>query len=124
MQVLFRERVLTVPCALVNDRTGRAVATDVELAFDRRQRRRGLLGRTHLPGSTALMLAPCAGVHTAFMQFTIDVVFLDAGGRVLRVRRGLRPWRLAVCIGSRAVVELAADSRDIEVGDRLFLAPC
>jgi hypothetical protein len=70
---------------LVNERTGATVASDVELAVDRPTRRRGLLGRAAMNPASAMVLSPCWMVHTAFMQFAIDVVFVDRDGRVVRV---------------------------------------
>jgi hypothetical protein len=71
-------------------------------------RLRGLLGRPLPAEGTALLLAPCASVHTCFMGTPIDVVFLDPTGRVLRVVTALRPWRFAGCPGAHAALELAA----------------
>ena len=50
-------------------------------APSRGERRRGLLGRDGLRPSAALDLAPCSSIHTAFMRFAIDVVFVDRDGR-------------------------------------------
>jgi len=110
---------------LVCDRTSGALATAVEVASTRQERRRGLLGREGLDPGAALILQPCAAIHTAFMRFPIDAVFLRRDGRVVRVVRNLRPWRIAVSVTAHAVVELAAgvlDRHPIEVGDRLYLA--
>jgi len=71
---------------------------------------KGLLGVRHLDAGQALWLAPCRAVHTCGMRIAIDVVFLDAGGRVLRVVHSLVPWRLVVCLRAASVVELAAGS--------------
>lgn len=68
----------------------------------------GLLGRPPLRPDEALYLAPCASVHTCFMRYPIDVVFLDPAGRVLKVVEHLRPWRMAACRGARAALELRA----------------
>jgi len=109
---------------LLNARTGEAVAGGVELALTRTARRRGLLGRDRLDPSTALLLLPCWAVHTAFMRFAIDVIFVDKDGRTVRVVRGLPPWRVAVAPGATAAIELAAGSlrpMDVMVGDRLYL---
>src|SRR5947207_15858950 len=80
---------------LVNARTGRAVANVVELAVTRADRRRGLLGRNALDLSAALILAPCAAIHTVFMRFPIDVVFVDRNGAIRTIVRNLQPWRIA-----------------------------
>jgi uncharacterized membrane protein (UPF0127 family) len=71
-----------------------------------------------------MMLAPCAAVHTAFMRFAIDVVFIDRDGHAVKIVRNLPPWRIAAARRAHAVVELAAGSlRDVSVGDRLYVAP-
>src|SRR2546425_12241063 len=95
---------------LLNRRTGVAIATSVELATTRGQRRRGLLGRTGLSDGAALILAPCGAIHSAFMRFAIDAAFLDGHGRVLHVVHTMTPWRIAWARRSHAVVEMAAGS--------------
>jgi len=111
---------------LINERTRKPLARDVELADTRKTRRRGLLGRDHLGADAALMLVPCAAVHTAFMQFPIDVVFIDRDGCAVRTASRVRPWRIAVDVRARAVIELPAgrlDDCDLKRGDRLYLVP-
>lgn len=108
---------------LINERTKSAVASIVEIAVSREDRRRGLLGRNGLDASAAMMLAPCAAVHTAFMRFALDVVFVDRSGRVRKIVRGLEPWRLSASFGAYAAIELAAGGpRDLMPGDRLYLS--
>ena len=110
--------------ALVNQRTDEALAQHVEVAVTRRARRKGLLGRDGLGASCALILAPCAAIHTMFMRFDIDAVFVDDDGRAVKVVRSMAPWRIAADVSAHAVVELAAGSLsegDITIGDRLYL---
>ncbi len=112
--------------ALMNERTRQPVATSVEIAATRRSRRRGLLGRDRLDEASALLLAPCTAVHTVGMRFAIDVVFVDRQGYAVKVVRNLRPWRIALAAGGRAVIEMAAGSLrwgQVVLGDRLYLAP-
>jgi uncharacterized membrane protein (UPF0127 family) len=112
--------------ALMNERTQTPVATQVEIAATRTTRRRGLLGRDHLDQASAMLLAPCGAVHTAGMRFAIDVVFVDRQGYAVKVVRNLRPWRIALAAGGRAVIEMAAGSLQwgqVLLGDRLYLAP-
>jgi uncharacterized membrane protein (UPF0127 family) len=109
---------------LVNARTGEALAERIELATTRTERRRGLLGRRRLPPRFALVLLPCAAIHTAFMRFAIDVIFLDRNGHALRIAHRLRPWRIALALRARSVVELPAGSLagiDLVRGDRVVL---
>ena len=108
--------------SLVNESTGATVASRVELALDRATRRRGLLGRAALPPASAMVLSPCWMVHTAFMQFPIDVLFVNAQGLVVHVARDVAPWRAAMSLRAHAVIELpagAATRRDVHVGDRV-----
>ena len=108
---------------LINERTNGTVASIVELAVTRKARKRGLLGRHGLDVSAALMLAPCPAVHTAFMRFTIDVVFVDRDGRVRKIVRGLAPWRMSASLGAYAAIEFTAGGeRDLVPGDRLYLS--
>jgi uncharacterized protein len=116
---------MAVTLTLMNARTNCAVADAVEVALTRNARRKGLLGRTALAPFTAMVLAPCAAVHTMFMRFAIDVVFVDADGRALRVVPDLGPWRAALALFAHAVIELPAGtlaSREVAVGDPLYLA--
>jgi uncharacterized membrane protein (UPF0127 family) len=111
---------------LINDRTRKPLARAVEVADTRRSRRRGLLGRERLDADAALMLVPCAAVHTAFMQFPIDLVFVDGDGFAVRTESRVRPWRIAVELRARAVIELPAghlEQCDVQPGDRLYLVP-
>ena len=109
---------------LVNQSTEQAVADRVEVAVTRRARSKGLLGRTSFEVSSALILAPCLAIHTMFLRFAIDVVFVDEDGRALRMVPELGPWRVAVEVFAHAVVQLPAGSlreRHVNVGDRLYL---
>jgi uncharacterized protein len=109
---------------LVNQRTDEALADRVEVAVTRRDRRKGLLGRDVFETSSALIIAPCFSIHTMFMRFDIDAVFVDDDGRAVKVVQGMMPWRIAVQPFAHAVVELPAGSlkdRSVDVGDRLYL---
>ena len=112
------------PGRLMNARTGEAVADAAELAVTSASRRRGLLGRDGLDPGAALIIAPCNSVHTFFMRFAIDVVYVDRAGRVRKIVRALRPWRISAAMSAYAVIELGAgslDGCDIECGDRLYV---
>jgi len=87
-------------------------------------RMRGLLGRRGLESGEGLLLKPAGSVHTFFMRFPIDVVFLSREGDVLKVARALPAWRLAGARRAKAARELGADGaerRGISVGTRLNL---
>jgi uncharacterized membrane protein (UPF0127 family) len=82
----------------------------------------GLMGRGPLPPGEGLLIDPCSSVHTMFMRFPIDVVFLDRGDRVIKVAAELKPYRAALCRGSRRVLECVAGTAQvagIRIGDQL-----
>jgi uncharacterized membrane protein (UPF0127 family) len=100
------------------------LATDLEAAVTSETRRRGLLGRNQMAESSALILAPCGGIHTCFMRFPIDVVCVRADGRVVKVVRGLPPWRFAIAPSAFAIIEWrghALAGFSIEPGDVLHI---
>ena len=86
------------------------------------ERMRGLLGRRELAEGRALLIEGCSSIHTWFMKFAIDAMFLDRAGVAVKLVRDLGPWRLAGCWAARDVVELAAGALGrlpIAVGDRV-----
>jgi uncharacterized membrane protein (UPF0127 family) len=92
-------------------RAGTVIRTNgvrVVVAHSFLRRLRGLLGRRSMAPDEALLLAPCPSVHTFWMRFAIDVVFLDVAGEVMRVVPGLGPWRFAWARGAHACLELPA----------------
>jgi len=111
---------------LLNERTARVVASDVAVACTRETRRRGLLQHDALDPSSALVLSPCFAIHTAFMRFPIDVLFVDGQGVVRRVVSDLPAWRMAVDVRARTVIEFAAGvlaRHGVRAGDRVYLSP-
>ena len=86
-------------------------------------RLRGLIGSTPLAPGEGLLIVRCKAIHTHFMRFPIDVVYVTAGKEVVGIAHALPPWRVGpVCPGARFVLELpagTAKSTDTQVGDRL-----
>jgi uncharacterized membrane protein (UPF0127 family) len=93
---------------LVNrTRGGQVLAGDVYAVAGFVGRWLGLMGHPGLPAGQALVLEGDNSIHTLFMRFPIDVVFLDKAGRVKHLYHALRPWRFSrVVIGCRRIVEL------------------
>ena len=73
---------------------------------------RGLMGVAQLPPGTGLLLPGTSSVHTHFMRFPIDVVFLDSERRIVSIVNALRPWRFAKAKAADSVLELAAGECD------------
>ena len=104
------------------DGGGRVVCARCGVADNPWSRLRGLLGRGGLEPDEGLLIRPAGSIHTLFMRFAIDAVFLDRELEVLRVVPGLAPWRTASRRGARAVLELpsgAAARAGIAEGTRL-----
>lgn len=83
----------------------------------------GLMGRKKLPPSTGLLITPCNSVHTMFMRFSIDVIYLDKDMKVLKIAKHIKPWiGLSACLKAESVIEMNAGEADrigIYAGSRL-----
>ena len=86
-------------------------------------RLRGLVGARPLQPGEGLLIMPCSSVHTHFMSFPIDVVFVDRDQRVVAIDAEMAPWRFGrLHRGVRFVIELppgTARATGTEVGDQL-----
>ena len=112
--------------AAFNTTRNAPVATKVEKADTAASRNKGLLGRESLAPEEALWITPCPMIHTFFMKFPIDVLFLDSALRVVRVIEDLHPWRLSPWVFSaHSVLELKGGVLNgaVSVGDRLEMRP-
>lgn len=88
-------------------------------------RTRGLMFMTPLPPSSAMHIKPCWCVHTGLLRAPIDIVFLDADNKVIKIAESVPPWRVAGKKGASSVLEFAqGDVRRLQlmVGDALLLA--
>jgi uncharacterized membrane protein (UPF0127 family) len=90
-------------CWLVRDGV---VLASLVVPRTRRERGRGLIGRSGVDG--AMLLEPARSVHTIGMRFDIDVALLDADRIVLKVLT-LKPYRISMPVkGCRSVLEAEA----------------
>lgn len=88
--------------------SGNVLAERVSVADTIWSRFWGLMGRRDLPAGEGLLIKPCYSVHTMFMRFPIDVIFLDSDDRVLKIAPTMKAFRASVGRGSRSVLELSA----------------
>ena len=80
----------------------------------------GLMGRSSLDPEEGMLFPGTGSIHMFFMRFPIDAVFCDRDLRVVKVVRGLKPWRTAGARGAMTVIELAAGAAaGIDPGDHL-----
>jgi uncharacterized membrane protein (UPF0127 family) len=102
------------------------LAGDVRLARGLWAKFWGLMGRRKLPDGQGLLLKPCTSVHTFFMRFPIDVIFLDKTSKVVKIIPAMKPWRAALGgRGAHSALELnggSAEEAGLEVGDTLAIA--
>jgi uncharacterized membrane protein (UPF0127 family) len=110
---------------ITNSTKNTLVAERAELATGFLTRLRGLLGRKGLGDGCGLVLRPTDSIHTFFMGFAIDVVFLDKSGQVLKVIEDMKPGRVSPLVRhSKTVVELPVGTiaqASIMPGDRLSI---
>jgi len=102
------------------------LASSVEVASSGAARSRGLLGRKGLAMGEALWIIPCEAVHTVGMQFALDLVYLDRGRRIRKIRQNVRPWRFSACLTAHSVLELPAGAlqgQQVKVGDVIEFTP-
>jgi uncharacterized membrane protein (UPF0127 family) len=102
------------------------LATRMELANSGPKRNKGLLGRNHLAPGEGLWIVPCESVHTFFMQFPIDLIYLDREKRIRKLRSAVPPWRMSVCLTAHSILELPAGTirnSQTQRGDTLEFSP-
>jgi len=116
------ERLLRVTNPIRNT----ILATCMEQAGTAAERSKGLLGRKGLPPGGGLWIVPCESVHTFWMQFPIDLVYIDRKKRIKKLRSNVPPWRLSACLSAHSILELPAgtiQSTLTQVGDMLEFSP-
>lgn len=99
------------------------LANKGRLATNIWQRLKGLLGTRSLPSGEALLIHPCKSIHTFFMFYPIDVLFVDRDSRIVHLFNSLKPFRISRCVfRARYVIELPAGTivgTNTRVGDLL-----
>ena len=105
----------------MRNRTRQTVVADAaDKADTSAERRTGLLKHSHLAPGEGLWIVPCESVHTFFMKFPIDLVYLDKALRVKKVRSAVPAWRLSACLSAHSILELPAgtiERTQTSVGD-------
>lgn len=104
------------------EQDGLILCTDVRIADDFWTRFCGLMGESGLNEGEGLLLMHCGSIHTCFMKFAIDVVYLDAEMRVLTIETVV-PWKAGHYIrGAKHVLELSVgEGRKLEPGHKIML---
>jgi hypothetical protein len=90
-------------------------------------RKRGLLKHTGLEEGEGLWIVPCEGVHSFWMKFAIDVVFLNKKRKVTKLRPNMVKNRIALSLSAHSTLELPVGmiaKSQTAVGDQLELEKC
>ena len=91
-----------------NETRKTVLAEAADVADTSAKRRTGLLKHSRLEPGDGLWIRPCESVHTFFMKFPIDLVYLDKRLTVRKVRHAVPAWRLSACLTAHSVLELPA----------------
>ncbi len=87
------------------------------------RRLKGLLGKTEISDDEALCIKPCKSVHTFFMRFPIDVIFIDRENKVINITKSLKPFKTSKYIkNAMYVIEIGAgmsEIKDVRIGDKV-----
>jgi uncharacterized protein len=111
------------PFEVINAKTNTIVAAAIEEATGWWRGFRGLMLVKEIKNDQGILIRPARGIHTHFMRFPIDLIFLDDQNRVTKVRPDMPPWRIEPTHAA-AVIEVAAglaDAAGVRVGDELLL---
>lgn len=108
---------------IINLTKNTVLAEEVEIAKTIWQRGKGLLGRKTFGQGKALVLWPCDSIHTFFMQFTIDVIFVDKENKIIGVYKNLKPFRITrIYFKAKYAIELPAGTitaTSTEIGNKI-----
>ena len=98
------------------------VAQKVKEATSFQDRLVGLMFREKMNDFDALLISPCNSIHTCFMKYPIDVLFLDRNNKIVHMIKSMKPWRFSsLYLKSKKVLELNSGkiSKEIEIGDEV-----
>jgi uncharacterized membrane protein (UPF0127 family) len=112
-----------MPKVRIRNRTRNTELGDsIDLANTSATRRTGLLKHSGLGRGEGLWIVPCESVHTFFMKFPIDLVYVDRQNTVRKVRHAVKPWRMSACFSAHSIIELppgVAQETGTVAGDQL-----
>jgi uncharacterized membrane protein (UPF0127 family) len=84
----------------------------------------GLMGRKSMAAEECLWIHSCNQIHTHFMRFAIDVIFVDANMKVLKIKSHIKPWRFTLpVLGADSVFEFMSQEihQRVQEGDHLHV---
>ena len=82
----------------------------------------GLMFSEKLPECDGFLISPCNSIHTFFMRYSLDILFLDKNFKIVKIIYGLSPWRMTwVYFKSSHVLEMKAGmlKKELSIGEKL-----
>jgi uncharacterized protein len=105
--------------------TNEVIVTDLHHANTFWKRFKGLMGTKILPEQSGLYINPCSQIHTCFMQYSIDLIYLDQSNAVVGIEENLAPWKIGKRFDNvKSVIELPANTiqqTSLKVGQKIAL---
>lgn len=106
---------------IYNSTQNNIISEEVKVAENFISRSVGLLSKRFLKEGESLVIKPCCSIHTFFMRFDIDVLFINKKNEIIALYENVKPWQiLPIHLSSRYVIELAAGNifeKNIKKGD-------
>ena len=108
-----------------NETRGKPLAGQAREARSTGERMKGLLGRDGMEEGEGLYITPCTSIHSFFMRFVFDAIFVDKNGIVLHLIPSMKKWRMSKWVPRAAgVIELPAgtiEQSGTQKGDRVVM---
>ena len=102
------------------------ISQEAQMADTFLRRLVGLMFKKSISSGYALIFRNATSIHTFFMRFPIDIVFLDKDNQIIRICEALKPWRMVLCSRSKTTIELPAhktSENSLKIGDFLQIEP-
>ncbi len=111
---------------IISKKDGTSVSLKAKAADNFLLRMLGLMFRKGMHEQEAIIFYKAPSIHTFFMRFAFDLVFLDKNGRVVRICPSIKPWKLIFCYQSAITIEFSPGTvirSSLEIGDSLIIKP-
>jgi uncharacterized membrane protein (UPF0127 family) len=107
---------------IIKNERGELICENAKIADTIASRILGLMFTKDIESNEGLMISPCNSIHTFFMNFSLDVIFLDRDFKVVKVVYDMKPWRISwIYFKARHVLEMKAGNlkAKISAGEKL-----
>lgn len=103
----------------------RVIVEELRIASNLWARMKGLLGTKSIESHQGLWIHRCDSIHTFFMNYSIDCIFLDKNMKVVSIIENIQPGRLILPQRKAdSVVEVKGGQvarLDLTVGEELYV---